>query len=79
MGPPLLVDHAANVAIAQMPAILLYLGETLGLLPATPAGRAMTMKVVVDANDVIDDLTLDGGRLMWTEASWKEFVPRLKR
>lgn len=79
MGPPLLVDRRADVAIAQTPAIILYLGETLGLLPASPALRALTLKVVNDANDVIDDLTLDGGRLMWTEERWREFTPRLAK
>ena len=33
MGPPLLVDKKADFAIAEMPAIILYLGETLDLLP----------------------------------------------
>ncbi|HYP62301.1 MAG TPA: glutathione S-transferase [Acidocella sp.] len=79
MGPPLLIDKKADFAIAQMPAIILYLGETLGLLPATPALRALTMKTVNDANDVIDEITLDGGRLMWTKKSWKEFTPRLRK
>jgi len=79
MGPPLLIDKKADIAIAQMPAIILYLGETLKLLPASPALRAMTIKIVNDANDVIDEITLDGGRQMWTEQRWKEFVPRLKK
>ncbi|HWA90251.1 MAG TPA: glutathione S-transferase [Rhizomicrobium sp.] len=80
MGPPLLIDHRAHgFAVAEMPAILLYLGETLDLLPATPALRATTMKIVADANDVIDEITLDGGRQMWTEKRWEEFVPRLKK
>jgi glutathione S-transferase len=79
MGPPMLVDKTANFAIAEMPAIVLYLGETLNLMPATPALRAMTMKIVNDANDVIDDITLDGGREMWTEKRWHDFVPRLKK
>ena len=79
MGPPLLIDTKENLAIAQMPAVVLYLGETLGLMPATPALRAKTIKIVNDANDVIDEITLDGGRLMWTEKRWKEFVPRLKK
>ena len=78
MGPPLLIDRAADFAIAQMPAIILYLGETLNLMPRTPDLRAMTMKVVNDANDVIDEITLDGGREMWTETRWRDFVPRLK-
>jgi glutathione S-transferase len=79
MGPPLLIDHAADVAIAQTPAILLYLGETLDLLPDHPAGRALTLKIIADANDVIDELTLDGGRQMWTEDRWRTFEPRLRK
>jgi glutathione S-transferase len=77
MGPPLLVDKRDGFAIAEMPAIVLYLGETLDLLPKTAALRAMTMKVVNDANDVLDEITLDGGREMWTERRWETFVPRL--
>ncbi len=79
MGPPLLIDKKADVAIAEMPAIILYLGETLDLLPKSPVLRAMTIKIVCDANDVLDEITLDGGRLMWTEKRWEEFVPRLKK
>lgn len=79
MGPPMLVDRKADFAIAQMPAVVLYLAETLDLMPATPQLRALTLKVVCDANDVIDEITLDGGRLMWTPERWAEFVPRLQR
>ena len=79
MGPPLLVDKKADVAIAQMPAVVFYLGETLDLLPSKPALRALTLKVVNDANDVLDEITLDGGRLMWTEKRWRDFVPRLRK
>jgi glutathione S-transferase len=79
MGPPLLVDRAAAFAIAEMPAIVLYLGETLDLMPATPALRALTLKIVNDANDVIDELTLDGGREMWTAKRWQDFTPRLRK
>src|SRR5438045_19895 len=61
MGPPMLIDRKAAFAIAEMPAVVLYLGETLDLMPATPALRALTMKIVNDANDVIDEITLDGG------------------
>jgi glutathione S-transferase len=79
MGPPLLIDNKADFAIAEMPAIVLYLGETLDLMPATPALRALTMKIVNDANDVIDEITQDGGKQMWTDKRWEEFVPRLKK
>lgn len=79
MGPPVLVDKKAGVALSQMPAIILYLGETLDLMPVSPTLRALTMKVVNDANDVIDDITLDGGREMWTAAHWEAFAPRLRK
>ncbi len=79
MGQPLLIDHRNDFAIAEMPAIVLYLGETLDLLPATPKLRALTMKIVNDANDVIDEITLQGGMQMWTEKRWEEFVPRLRK
>ena len=79
MGPPVLIDKKADFAIAEMPAIVLYLGETLDLLPATPALRALTIKVVNDANDVIDEMSLNGGRDMWSEARWRESVPRIRK
>jgi glutathione S-transferase len=79
MGPPVLIDKKADFAVSQMSAIVMYLAETLDLLPASPALRALTLKVVNDANDVIDELTNDGGREMWTVNSWSEFVPRLKK
>ena len=79
MGPPVLLDQTADVALAEMPAIILYLGETLDLMPETPALRAMTMKIVNDANDVIDEITLNGGDHMWTGERWDEFMPRLAK
>ena len=78
-GPPMLVDKRSGFALAQMPAIAFYLGETLGLLPEAVAGKALSLKVVNDANDVIDELTLDGGREMWSAQRWKAFKPRLGR
>ena len=79
MGPPVLVDKKDDVAISQMPAIVLYLGDTLDLLPASASLRALAIKVVNDANDVLDEITQDGGREMWTEKSWHEFQPRLEK
>src|SRR5690348_10468763 len=79
MGPPVLVDRRTGVALAQMPAIVLYLGETLDLLPAEIGARALAMKIVLDANDIIDEITIDGGKQMWTAKRWDEFVPRLQK
>ncbi|MBZ9939263.1 glutathione S-transferase [Mesorhizobium sp. BR1-1-16] len=79
MGPPVLIDHKADMAMAEMPAIILYLGETLDLMPDTPELRAMTMKIVNDANDVIDEITLNGGDHMWSHKRWEEYKPRLAK
>ena len=78
-GPPMLVDKRRGFALAQMPAIAYWLGETLSLLPTDVDGKALSLKVVNDCNDIIDELTLDGGKQMWTPRRWKEFLPRLKR
>jgi len=79
MGPPVLIDRDRNFALSQMPAIAMYLGERLQLLPSAASGRALTAKIINDANDVIDELTLNGGRQMWTPEKWNDFVPRLQK
>lgn len=80
MGPPFLVDHEDGSTLAQMPAIALYLGDKFGLMPSSPIDRARAIKIINDANDVIDELTLDGGSYrMWDDKLWHEFQPRLKR
>lgn len=79
MGPPVLIDTRTGFKLSEMPAIALYLGETLGLVPQDAPGRAMTVKIVADANDVIDDVTNDGGREMWTPETWNAYIPRLDR
>ena len=79
MGPPVLVDRKADFAVSQMPAVVHYLGQTPGLLPTSPALSSLALKVVADANDVIDELTQEGGREMWTDSSWREFQPRLEK
>ena len=79
MGPPVLIDHRTGVALAEMPAIICYLGDTLNLMPDDLERRAMTMKIVNDANDVIDEITLNGGDHMWTEQRWTTYRPRLAK
>jgi glutathione S-transferase len=79
MGPPVLVDNGNGFAVSQMPAIILYLGESLGLLPDDAGLKALTIKVVNDANDVIDEITLNGGRDMWNEKRWAESRPRFAK
>ena len=74
MAPPVLVDHDADLTLAQMPAILRYLAAKHDLMPETAKDAALTDKIVQDANDVLDELTLFGGRSMWTLGEWESFV-----
>lgn len=79
MAPPMLMDNATGNGVAEMPAICLWLGERFDLMPDEPHLRALALKVVNDANDVLDEMTLDGGRAMWTADSWADYLPRLRR
>ena len=79
MGPPVLTDHAADVSLAQMPAILAYLGRKHGLIPDDPVRAALSDKIVADANDVLYEMTRYNGAQMWTQASWHAYRPRLGR
>ncbi len=79
MGPPVLIDERNGFRLSEMSAIAFYLGETLDLLPTGVQERSMSIKVVNDANDIIDEITNDGGREMWTPDSWQAYLPRLRR
>ncbi|PRY24203.1 glutathione S-transferase [Aliiruegeria haliotis] len=74
VGPPLLHDRSADLWLSQMAAILLYLGEKHGLVPESSAGRAMTVKVLGDCTDVLQELTCSCGAMMWTRPAWDTFV-----
>ncbi len=79
MGPPVLTDHAADLSLAQTPAILAYLGDKYELIPNDPAGAALTAKIIADANDVLYEMTLHNGAEMWTKKRWDTYRPRLGR
>ncbi len=77
MGPPVLFDHAADLSLAQTPAILSYLGRKHGLIPDALFPAALTDKIVADANDVLYEMTLYNGAQMWTPEAWGAYRPRL--
>lgn len=77
MGPPVLKDHAAQLSLAQTPAILSYLGRMHGLIPVDLYRSAQTDKIVADANDVLYEMTLYNGAQMWTSEAWSAYRPRL--
>jgi glutathione S-transferase len=79
MGPPVLTDHAADLSLAQTPAILAYLGAKYALIPDDPVRAALTAKIIADANDVLYEMTLHNGAQMWTQERWDNYCPRLVR
>ena len=79
IGPPVLVDHPAGLSLAQLPAILAYLGDKYGLIPPDRVGTALTHKIVADASDVLYEMTRHHGALLWDQAAWDGYRPRLAR
>ena len=80
MAPPVLQDHANGHWQAQLTAVLVYLGQKHGLLAQDPMGLTATIKLICDANDVLDSVTCFGGAAMWDGQSWAEQGhPRLIR
>lgn len=74
MAPPMLEDKRVGQSIAQMTAILLYLGETYMLMPDENGPRARTIKLICDANDLLDEITRHGGERMWDKTDWNSFI-----
>lgn len=74
MAPPILYDREDDLYLSQMTAILFYLGDKHGLVPESAAKRGLTLKLLGDANDVLDEITRFGGRQMWDDAAWIEFM-----
>lgn len=70
MAPPMLHDRRAGLWLSQLPAILMHLGERHDLLPPDPSARTLTLKLICDAGDVLEEVTRNCGAQMWTPATW---------
>ena len=57
MAPPFLHDRGRDVFLSQMPAIVMYLSEKMGLLPQDSYKSAICNKLVLDSNDVLIEMT----------------------
>lgn len=77
MGPPVLVDLASDRALSQVPAIVLYVSRELDLLPEEPFELAMSIKILMDCNDLLMEICRYNGSAMWVREEWIEF--RAKR
>ncbi len=74
MAPPILHDRSCELWLSQLPAILMHLGHRYGLLPGQEAAEALTLKMICDANDVLQETTRNCGAQMWTPQAWAEFA-----
>ncbi len=80
MAPPFLKDYDNGVFLNQMPTILMYLAEKLDYLPKDPYQSAVCLKLILDSNDVLAEITNLNGSMMWEYDKWKAFrTNRLKR
>jgi glutathione S-transferase len=73
MGPPVLRDVETGRTLSQMPAIVLYVSQELDLMPNVPFDLAMSMKILMDCNDVLMEICRYNGTSMWEHDQWKEF------
>lgn len=80
MAPPFLHDLDDGVFLSQMPTIVMYLSEKLNYLPKDAFKSAVCLKLLLDSNDVLAEITNSNGSTMWEYEIWKPFrQKRLKR
>ncbi len=80
MAPPFLHDLSSDIFLSQMPVIVMYLSEKLNFLPKDSFKSAICLKLVLDSNDVLAEITNLNGMVMWEYKSWRQFrEKRLKR
>lgn len=80
MAPPFLHDLDDDVFLNQMPAIVMYLAEKFNFLPKDSLKSTICLKLLLDSNDVLADITNLNGTVMWEYESWRDFREnRLKR
>jgi len=80
MAPPFLHDLENNVFINQMPAIVMYVSNKLGYITNDLVKDTLGLKLVLDCNDILAEITNLNGSKMWDYDEWQEFRKnRLKR
>jgi len=73
MAPPYLYDCQGKTWYAQMPAILMHLGRKYDYLPKRAETLTLALKTILDANDVLMEITNYNGSMMWQKSTWEEF------
>ncbi|MEJ2178582.1 MAG: glutathione S-transferase family protein [Gammaproteobacteria bacterium] len=73
MAPPYLEDRSSGEHLSQMPAIMMYLAGKHDYLPLDSYRRTLVLKILLDCNDVLSDLTNANGASMWEQEKWRLF------
>lgn len=72
MAPPFLAEDSSP-GYGQLPVILQHLCETYGLTPNDAYQRKLCLKMMLDASDVLLEITRHHGMTMWTTDDWSAF------
>ena len=73
MAPPLLYDSSHDLYISQMSAIVGHLGRVTGMMPQGLVEQAVTMNVLGNCNDILNEITRQCGFKMWTRKEFETF------
>ncbi|MGI9317113.1 MAG: glutathione S-transferase family protein [bacterium] len=73
MAPPFLINMQTDECLAQMPAIVMYLADKHDYLPEDAYRKSLVLKVLLDSNDLLSDLTNANGSKMWEHEQWGIF------
>lgn len=73
MAPPYLFDVKSEKYLAQMPAILMHLAREYDYLPKRTETLDLALKIILDCNDVLMEITNCFGLQMWNKKDWNEF------
>ncbi len=80
MAPPFFHDLQNDLFFNQMPAIVTYISHRLGYVSNDLVKDTLGLKLLLDCNDILAEITNLNGSQMWTHEAWKEFrFDRLKR
>ena len=74
MAPPFLQDHEDDVFLSQTVAIVHYLAHKLNVLPTSTLKSTLALKTMLDANDVLSELTQGTKGGPWKPDEFKSFI-----
>lgn len=73
MAPPYLYESKSKNYFAQMPAIMMHLAREYDCLPKRAETHTLALKIILDCNDILLEITNFHGMVMWNENNWDEF------